>query len=226
MQWRVNDPERFRFANHLRIENQCFEPPHVNLIDVLPDHRHFSLSIFWKRCERFGHDGIHFGNHPAGVRLDHLRSVAEVNFVAIIVRWIVARRNHDAGVCFEITDSKRKLWHGARPVEHARVATVFSCDFRRNFGELFREKTRIMRDHDLRLRRNFLPFVPIVQVSDKSSCCAVDVKKIHRVRADAWEFRSLVLARISALRSRNDFPDRAATQTACSERKRLVETIV
>src|SRR5262249_17873718 len=106
------------------------------------------------------------------------------------------------------------------------IATVFSCDFRRNFRELFREKSRIMRDHDLRLRRNFLPFVPIVQVSNESSCCAVNVKEIHCVRADGWELRSLVFVRMSALGSGNDFPDRAATQTACSERKRLVETVV
>ena len=47
------------------------------MIDVLPDRGHFSLSIFWKRCERFGRDRIHFGNDPASVRLDHLRPIAE-----------------------------------------------------------------------------------------------------------------------------------------------------
>src|SRR5882724_7454730 len=106
------------------------------------------------------------------------------------------------------------------------IATVFSCNFRCNFGELFREKTRIMRDHDLRLRRYLLPLVPIVQISDKSACCAVDVKEIHRVRADAGKLGTPVLARIPALCGRNDLPNCAATKTACPERKRLVEAIV
>src|SRR5213592_3132260 len=120
-----------------------------------------------------------------------------------------------------ITNSNGKLRHRARAVEHARVATVFSCDFRCNFCELFREKTRIMRDHDLRLRKTFLPSVPIVQISDESACCAVDVKEIHRVRADAGKFGSFVLARIPALSGRNDPPNCAATKTARPKRKRL-----
>jgi len=111
MERRVNDPQRFRFANHLRIENQCLKASHVGLIDVLPDRAHFSLSILWKRCERFGRDCIHFGNDPAGMRLDHLGPVVEVNFVAIVVRWIVTRCDHDSGICLEITNSKGKFRH-------------------------------------------------------------------------------------------------------------------
>src|SRR5438093_3307024 len=111
------------------------------------------------------------------MRLDHLSPVAEVNFVAIVVRWIVTRSDHDAGVCFEITNSKGKLRHRPRAVEHARVAAIFSRDFRCNFCELSGEKARIMRDHELRLRRYLLPLVAIVEISDKSACCAVDVKE-------------------------------------------------
>src|SRR5438045_9800064 len=98
------------------------------MIDVLPDRGHFSLPIFWKRCERFGRDRIHFGNDPAGVRLDDLRSVAEVSFIAVIVRWIMARRNHASGVCFQMTDSKRKLWQGTWAGEFGRGPTGFSFD--------------------------------------------------------------------------------------------------
>src|SRR5207244_7072054 len=191
-----------------------------------PNRCHFSLSIFWNRCERFGCDRIHLGNDPAGMRLDHLRAVAKINFVAVIVRGVVTRRDHEAGAWFEMTNSKGKLWHGARALEHARVATSFSRNFRRKFGELFREKPRIMRDHNLRCRRNFFASVPIVQKSNKSPRRAADVEKIHRVRADAGELGSLVFARISALRSRNDFADRAPAKPASPERKRLVESIV
>ncbi len=93
---------------------------------------------------------------PLAVRLDHLCSVAEINLVAVIIRGVVTRGDDDAGACFEITNRKGKLRHRARAVEHARVAAIFSCNFRRNFGELFRKKARIMRDHELRLCRDSL----------------------------------------------------------------------
>ena len=226
MERRVNDSQQFRFPNDQRIENQSLEAPHVSLIDVLPDRAHFALSIFWNRCERFGRDRVHLRNDPAGVWLNYLRAVAEINLVAIIVRGVVTRRDHDARAGFEVTNRKRKLRHRARAVEHARVATVFSCDFGRKFRELFREKARIMRDHEPWSRGYFLASVPIVQISDKSPRCTVDIKKIHRVRTDTGKLRSLVFACIPALRSRNDFANRAPAQSASSECKRLVETIV
>jgi len=65
-----------------------------------------------------------------------------------------------------------------------------------------------------------------MQVSNESPCRTVDIKKIHRICADAGELRPLALARIPALRSRDDLPNRAATNTACSKRKRLVEAII
>ena len=76
------------------------------MIDVLPDRGHFSLSIFWKRRERFGRDRIHFGNDPASVRLDHLRPIAEVDLVTVIVGRVMTRCDHDAGVRLEIANCK------------------------------------------------------------------------------------------------------------------------
>ena len=83
-----------------------------------------------------------------------------------------------------------------------------------------------MRDHDLRFPRSFFARVPIVYIYNKSPRSAIDVKEIHRVRADAGKFRPLVLPRVPALRTRNDFPNGAATETACPKRKCLVKTIV
>src|SRR5512132_3998487 len=83
-----------------------------------------------------------------------------------------------------------------------------------------------MRDHDFWLRRNSLAPVPVLQVSNKSARCPVDVKKVHRIRADAREFRSLAFARIPAFRSRDDFPDGPPAQPAGAEGKRLVKPVV
>ncbi len=66
----------------------------------------------------------------------------------------------------------------------------------------------------------------MVQIVNESPGGAIDVKKIHRIRADAWEFWSLAFPCLSSLRSRNDFPNGAPAQPARPECKRLVESIV
>src|SRR6516165_11503668 len=83
-----------------------------------------------------------------------------------------------------------------------------------------------MCDHDFWLIRNSLAPVPVLQVSNKPARCTVDVKEIHRIRADAREFRLLAFARIPAFRSCDDFPDGAPAQSTCAECKCLVKSIV
>ena len=193
MQRRVNNPQRFRLANHTRVEDQRFEPVHVSLVDILSDHGHFTLLLLRKRRERLGRDRVYFGDDSAGVWFDHLGAVVEINFVAIVVRRVVAGGDYDPCAGVQMTNGKRKLRHRTRSIEHKGVATIFGCDLRRQPGEFFREKSRIMRDHKFWLRRTSLTPVPVLQVGDKSSRCTINVKKIHRVRADAGKFRSLVL---------------------------------
>src|SRR5213075_2798717 len=107
MQWRVNNPQAFRLANYSRIEDQRFEPVHVSLIDILSDHGHFTLLLFSERREGLGGDRVHFRNDPAGVWIDYLRAVVEINFVAIVVRRVVARGDYDPCAGVEMTNSKR-----------------------------------------------------------------------------------------------------------------------
>src|SRR5437879_2003646 len=169
MQWRVNDPQRFRFANHSWIQNQRIKPPHVCMIDVPANRRHFASLIFWEWCERFGRDRVYFGNDSARVRLDHLRAVAVINFVTVIIRRIVARRDHDTSACPEITNSKRKFRHGARPIEHECVATILGCDSGSKLCKLPGEKTRIMRDNNPWLGRRTLRSVPGLRSEEHTS---------------------------------------------------------
>src|ERR1700749_1804969 len=74
VQWRINNPQRFCLANYSRIEDQRFEPSHVCLVNILSDHRHFSLFFFSERRAALRRDRVQFGDDPAGVWLDHLRA--------------------------------------------------------------------------------------------------------------------------------------------------------
>src|SRR5262245_63367786 len=125
-----------------------------------------------------------------------------------------------------MANGKRKLRDRTGTIEHKGVATIFSRDFRRQLREFFRKKSRIMRDHDFWLRQNPLAPVPIVQVSNKSARCSVDVKEIHRIRADAREFRSLSCARVTAFCSRDNLPDSAPTQATRAKCQGLVKPVV
>ena len=121
----VDNPQRFRLADNLWIENQCFEPLHVRLIDFLAEHCHFPLPIFRQRREGFGRGRVYFSDDSARVRLNHLRPIAEVDFIAVVMRGIVTRRYHDARGCFEIANGEGEFWHRTRPIEYKRIATVF-----------------------------------------------------------------------------------------------------
>ena len=72
----------------------------------LPMSSYLALSILCYRLVRFGDDRVHFCNNPTRVGLDHLCAVAEVNFVTVIVRWVMTRRDHHARICPEITNRK------------------------------------------------------------------------------------------------------------------------
>src|SRR5882724_9934158 len=121
---------------------------HVCVVDVLANESYLALSIFCYWLVRFGDDRVHFCNNPTRVRFDYLCAAAEVNFVTVIVRWVMTRGDYDAGICPEITNRKRKFRHGSRPVEYKCVATVFGCNFAGKLSELLREKSRIMRNHN------------------------------------------------------------------------------
>jgi len=54
-----------------------------------------------------------------------------------------------------------------------------------------------VRDHNPWLCLNLLAPVPVVQIVNESPGGAIDVKKIHRIRADAREFRPLTFARVA-----------------------------
>ena len=218
----------FAVANHLRIEHQRLQPLHVGFVDLSAERRDLALSILWKRCERFRSDRVHLRDDPAGVRLDHLRAVVEVNFVAVVVRRIVARGDDDAGAracrCRTAKESSGvergpSKTQASQPFSAATFAasSANSCEKKRVSCAItiFGSPTVCCAS------------IPIVQISNEPLRRAADVEEIHRVRADARKLRRLVrVARVPALRLRDDFADRASAQSAGAESERLVEAIV
>ena len=94
--------------------------------------------------------GVDLGDDAAGVRLDHLRAVAEIDFVAVVMRRVVARGHDHAGDGAQVAHGEGELRGGARAVEDAGVAAVPGRDLGREAGEIGGEKTGVMRDDDFR----------------------------------------------------------------------------
>src|SRR4029079_10662423 len=120
------------------------------------------------------------GDDSAGVWIDHLRAVVEINLITVVVWRIVAGGDYNSCTSVQMANGKRKLRDRTRTIEHKRVATIFSCEFGRQLSEFFREESRVMRDHEFWLGRNSLSPIPVLQISNKPAGCAVDVEGIHR----------------------------------------------
>src|SRR4029077_10816900 len=103
---RVNDTERFCRVNNLRIENQRLQPLHVRFIGFFSERRDFPLSIFRHRCEGLARNRVYFRNDPACMWLDYLRTIVKIDFVAVVVRRIMARGDDYARVRFEMANSE------------------------------------------------------------------------------------------------------------------------
>src|SRR4051812_23019284 len=98
------------------------------------------------------------------MRLHDLRAIAEVNFVAVVVRRIVARGDDNAGIRPFLAHRERKLRSRARRGEKADIASEIYRHLRRQLGELSRKMPRIMRDGDLRLCLRALAGEPILEI--------------------------------------------------------------
>src|SRR5207244_13526711 len=72
-----NNAKRLAAVQNTWIDNQCVEPLHVSFIDIFPQRRDASLSIFRERFIAFTFNRLHFSNDPARMRLDHLRASSE-----------------------------------------------------------------------------------------------------------------------------------------------------
>ena len=137
--------------HHRAIENERLQPLHVSRVVLLAEDDQLAALGRRHGLERLGLDGIHPLDDAARVRLHHLRAVAEVHLVAVVVRRIVARGDDDARVRALVAHRKGKLRRRARRGEEADIAPEIHRDLGGELRELPREMARVVRDRDLRL---------------------------------------------------------------------------
>ena len=170
MQRCINNAQCFSDAKNAGIDNQCFEPPHVRFIDIVSEHRDTSLPILRKRRERFARDRVYFFDDPAGVRLDHLRAIVEVNFVAVIVRRIMTRGDDDARARSQMTKPRSESsgverGSGKRNASQPFSDAIFAVSSANSF-----EKNRVSCATTIfGFARRFLSVLPLVQISDQAT---------------------------------------------------------
>ena len=168
------------------------------------------------------------------MRLDHLRAVVEINLVAIVVRRVVAGRDHDARARAQMTDGEREFRRRARTFEDAGITAIFRGSLRSQLGKLFREMPRIVGDHDLGPlargafagRARLARADDVVQIRHQPLRRAADIEKVHGVCPDAGELRPFVCARFASLRPGHDFSNGPSAQSTCAEGQGAIKTVV
>jgi hypothetical protein len=135
-------------------------------------------------------DGIHFCDDRRGMRLDDLASIFEIHLVAIVFWGIVAGREVDPGLGFDVTDGEGKLRSRSRTLEKISVATEFGDDFGGQFGELAREKSGIMAETDRWFSRAALLGEVIFDIQREPLRGSADVVLVHRIRSHAGKLRA------------------------------------
>ena len=116
-----------------------------------------------------------FAMMPLGMRLDDLRAVVEVNFVAVVVGRVVAGGDDDARACAQITNGERKFRRRARAIEDEGIAAVLRRDFCRERGKVFREMARVVCDHDFGSARDAFRGAPLFEVGNEPLGRATDI---------------------------------------------------
>ena len=127
----VKTMRRSLAALHQRgIEHQSLQPLHVGVVDFAAERGHVRR-LGGGHADVVDSVGVHLRDDAAGVRLDDLRAVVEINFVAVVVRRVVAGGDDDARARPQIAHGKRQLRRRARPVEEESIAAILRRHFAR-----------------------------------------------------------------------------------------------
>ena len=226
MDRRHDDAQIRRFPHRLAIEHQRFEPVHVERIDLLAERNDRAALRLGDGGKFLGLDRIHLPDDPARVRLHDLGAIAEVDLVAVIVRRIVARGDHDAGVRPLLAHGKGKLGRGARALKEANVAAEAGGDMRGELREIARKVAGIVSHRDLRFLRGAALLQPLGEITDQPLGRARDIEIVHRVRPHAGELRAIERLRRAALGEGHDLADGAPAQPAGAEGERLKKAVI
>ena len=119
MQWRVDDLD---ITGSVRTDDGG-HPRDVGVEDGLVERLPTVLGE-WDR--RLRPDGVDLGRDLGVGRWDDLGAVAEVDLVAVVLRRVVRRRHHHAGVDAEVPDRERE--HGCRQRPREEVGTQSRSD--------------------------------------------------------------------------------------------------
>ena len=116
-------------ACHQRaIEDQRLEAFHVSFVRFLAQDGQRSRILRRDRLEDIGLNGVDPLDDRACVRLDDLRAIPEIHFVAVVVGRVVAGSDDDPGVGIRPAHGEGQLRRGAGAIEDHDVAAIFHRD--------------------------------------------------------------------------------------------------
>ena len=181
------------------------------------------------RCHRLipvALNRVHLGNDPRRLRLHHLRPVVEIDLVAVVVRRIMARCEHDPRRRVRVAHRERKLRRRARQREQADIHPVLARHLRRQLREMPRKMPRIVRDHNLGPPRQPLLRKPLLQIRHQPLRRPRDIEIVHCIRPHARELRAIQRLQRPVFRGSHDLADRPPAQPARPESQRPEKPVI
>lgn len=163
-------------------------------------------------------DGVDVVDDGFGVGRDDLSAVGEVAFEAVIVGWVVAGGDDDAGVGAEGADGEAELGSGARSVEDVSFAAEPGPDACGEFAEVFGEMADVVSDDEawggvvLSVLHK-----PTGDVSEETECGANDIEVVEVGGTDGGVFGCAEGVAGSGFGRWGDFTDGAAAHSAGAE---------
>ena len=210
----------------LGLQHHRLDTGKVLLVHVGAEHRQFTLLI--SRHGRVGLvlDRVDLFDDACGMRFDDARTIAEINFEAVVMGRIVTGGEHDAGIGAELTDSEGHFRCRAAAVEEIDVSAVFHGDPGTCLSEFRRKVARVVSEDDTRPAAETGIGAVGFGIGHEATGGPPHVVIVHRIRSDAGMVRPLVRRGSALLSGGHHLANRAPAQAAGAKFQRLKEAVI
>jgi hypothetical protein len=209
--------------HHGRIEQQGLEASEIDLIHFLAERENLTAFLLGHGFVAFPRDRFDLRDDRARFGFDDLRSVAPVDFEAVVVRRVVARREDDPRGGAEVPHCKAEMRGRTRMGKKVDIDPVLRRDAGDAVGEFLTKIAGVTRECE---RGTTFSRVRLQQMPDEAESGTGEIVKVHVPGSYAGEFRPFAFTRAAAFRRSDNFANRPSPKTTGPESELFEKTVV
>ena len=198
----------------------------IRVVGVATQGRHAGEILLQKGTQLDQRHRIDLAHDAFVVRRHHLSPVIKIRFESIVMRRIVARGDHDAGLGFQRAHRKTQLRRRPGAVENKGLATQSRPSRCRQFTKVPGKMAHVVRNHEFRPRRISAGILILPRVTIEPHHRPDQGEIVEHVAADGGMFRCTGRTRDAGFRRRRHDSDRTAAHPSRAELQVAVEPVV